>query len=221
MGKILEKATQTAELLGGIRDEIAEGDEKMVELQSQSTANSNSITELQSQQNSISGSISTLSDRIDALEITPATGVSYVSTVNEGVSKQGTCFVIRKNKLIAIIQDGKIIYAPYVIIYAYTPFYDASIKINGKVYSVTKRGCYIELGISDVTDLSDAFYVGGTNEHNFGEIGVYIDTSNVTTMRSMFKNKTTSSYRTSQLEISCFDTSNVTDMNSMFYGCSG
>lgn len=126
----------------------------------------------------------------------------------------GLRYVIRKNKLIAILKDGHVEYAPEGI-----AFVDAiaptSFKIGTTTYNVPAGITYVELGLT--RPISNNDMIGALRDNkDIRKFGLCLDSSNVTSAADMFHS--CSSLTT--LDVSGLDTSTITNMTSVFHDCS-
>lgn len=133
-----------------------------------------------------------------------------VTDTFEGAAQDtGLRYVIRKNKLIAILKDGRVQYAPEGLAYvdAIAP---TSFVYGTKTYDVPAGVSYVELGQPALTS------VGAILRDNAGirAFGLYADTSKNTSLRLVFSIAADLEW----LDVSAMDTSAVTYGESIFYG---
>lgn len=148
--------------------------------------------------NTAAESASEYVERYDAI----AGALPKVTDTFEGVSQDtGLRYVIRKNKLIAILKDGRVQYAPEGLAYvdAIAP---TSFVYGTKTYEVPAGVSYVELGQSALTN------VGPILNKNAGirAFGLYSDTSKNTSLGQVFANAADLEW----LDVSAMDNSAMT-----------
>lgn len=156
--------------------------------------------------NTAADSASEYVERYDAI----AGALPKVTDTFEGVAQDtGLRYVIRKNKLIAILKDGRVQYAPEGLAYV-DAIEPTSFVYGTKTYEVPAGESYVELGQSAPTS------VGAILRNNVGirAFGLYSDTSKNTSLRFVFSNAADLEW----LDVSAMDASAVTLADSMFSG---
>ena len=151
--------------------------------------------------NTAADSASEYVERYDAI----AGALPKVTDTFEGAAQDtGLRYVIRKNKLIAILKDGHVEYAPEGI-----AFVDAieptSFSIGTTTYNVPQGISYVELGLT--TPITTELYQKGIyNVSGIRGFGLYLDGSKNTSLGLTFS----SSADLEWLDLSGLDTSAVT-----------
>lgn len=148
--------------------------------------------------NTAADSASEYVERYDAI----AGALPKVTDTFEGVAQDtGLRYVIRKNKLIAILKDGRVQYAPEGLAYvdAIAP---TSFVYGTKTYEVPQGVSYVELGQPALTN------VGPILNKNAGirAFGLYADTSKNTSLGQVFANAADLEW----LDVSAMDNSAMT-----------
>lgn len=172
----------------------------------QATTAAQAATTAADNANTAADSASEYVERYDAI----AGALPKVTDTFEGVAQDtGLRYVIRKNKLIAILKDGRVQYAPEGLAYvdAIAP---TSFVYGTKTYDVPAGVSYVELGQPALTS------VGAILKNNAGirAFGLYSDTSKNTSLRLVFSNAADLEW----LDVSAMDTSAVTYGESIFSG---
>lgn len=156
--------------------------------------------------NTAADSASEYVERYDAI----AGALPKVTDTFEGVAQDtGLRYVIRKNKLIAILKDGRVQYAPEGLAYvdAIAP---TSFVYGTKTYEVPAGVSYVELGQPAVTSVEAIL----RNNAGIRAFGLYSDTSKKTSLRFVFANAADLEW----LDVSTMDTSAVTLAENLFAG---
>ena len=124
----------------------------------------------------------TISDNIDAI----VGALPKVTDTFEGAyDNKGLLYVVRKNKLIAILKDSHVEYAPEGVAYvdAIAP---TSFSIGNKVYNVPAGITYVELGLTTPITSNDMYQKVLYQNTGIRGFGLYLDGSKNTSLGQTF-----------------------------------
>ena len=145
----------------------------------------------------------TISDNIDAI----AGALPKVTDTFEGAyDNKGLLYVVRKNKLIAILKDWQVIYVPEGGIALVDAIAPSSFSIGDKVYNVPAGITYVELGLTAPITGNDMYNKVLYQNAGIRGFGLYLDGSKNTSLGNTF----TEAADLEWLDISGMDTKAVT-----------